>query len=223
MGIACGSVLAQSESDPLEPVNRVVFKFNDTVDRWFLKPVSKTYRAVLPDYFEETIARFFGNLGDVGNAANSLLQGKIDQAANDTARVLINTTIGVGGLFDVADPWGFKKNDSETFGQTLGVWGVPDGPYLVLPLLGPSTLRDTVGRVGDYYTDPINWLEDEEAQLAFNVVEIVSIRAELLDAERIISGDRYNFIRDIYLQRQAYLLNDGAVEDDFGDDLDFLD
>ena len=220
----CASTENRSSSeDPLEPINRAVFGFNDAVDGVVLKPVAQGYRKVTPDYFEETFARFFGNIGDVGNSANALLQGKFSQAGNDGARVLINTTFGIGGLFDIAEPWGFEKSDGEDFGQTLAVWGVGRGPYVVLPILGPSSARGSVGLVGDYFLDPVSYIDDDETRIGLTALETVTIRAGLLDAEALVSGDRYTFIREAYLQRRQFLINDGQVEDDFGEDLDFLD
>lgn len=212
-----------AEDDPLEPVNRAVFAFNETADRWLLKPLAKGYRKVTPDYFEETVTRFFANLSDVGSAANSLLQGKPADAGNYSARFLINTTVGVGGLFDVAEPWGFEPGDGEDLGQTFAVWGIPSGPYLVLPLLGPSSMRDGIGRVGDHYSDPVSWLEHDRSRSQLTALEVISLRANLLNADGLVSGDRYRFVKDAWQQRRDYLINDGAVQDDFGDDLDFLD
>lgn len=207
--------------DPWESWNRPVTSFNDGVDRVLLKPVAKGYRFVMPDVGEKAVDRFFDNLGEVSNLVNNLLQGQPGQAMNSTGRFLVNSTLGVGGFFEVANSMGMEKQDSEDFGQTLGVWGVKSGPYLVIPFLGPSTLRDTPSRVVDWQLDPVNYVEDEATQYSLNGVDLIQTRATLLDSEALISGDRYLFIRDAYLQRREYLVKDGATDDDDVDD--FLD
>lgn len=217
-----GQVLADSSAseetqDPWEGFNRKVFVFNDTLDTYALKPVAKGYRAITPDPVEDGVSRMFSNVGEIVNVVNDLLQGKFRQAGNDTGRFLVNTTIGLVGFFDVADDLGMPKNEGEDFGQTLGVWGVGEGPYLVLPLLGPSTLRDGPAKFVDFLVDPISEIDHVPTRNQILGVEVVSGRADLLKAEELISGDKYSFIRDVYLQRREYLLNDGQVEDDFGD------
>ena len=142
-GCASSVALNKPISDPFEPVNRAVFSFNDKVDRWALKPVATGYRKVTPSILRVGVNNFFGNLGDVSTAANGLLQGKVKQGLSDTARVAVNTILGFGGIVDVATGLEFEKH-FEDFGQTLGVWGVPEGPYIVLPFFGPQTLRSTV-------------------------------------------------------------------------------
>lgn len=217
-----GQVLADSSAseetqDPWEGFNRKVFVFNDTLDTYALKPVAKGYRAITPDPVEDGVSRMFSNVGEIVNVVNDLLQGKFRQAGNDTGRFLVNTTIGLVGFFDVADDLGMPKNEGEDFGQTLGVWGVGEGPYLVLPLLGPSTLRDGPAKFVDFLVDPISEIDHVPTRNQILGVGVVSGRADLLKAEELISGDKYSFIRDVYLQRREYLLNDGQVEDDFGD------
>lgn len=217
-----GQVLADSSAseetqDPWEGFNRKVFVFNDTLDTYALKPVAKGYRAITPDPVEDGVSRMFSNVGEIVNVVNDLLQGKFRQAGNDTGRFLVNTTIGLVGFFDVADDLGMPKNEGEDFGQTLGVWGVGEGPYLVLPLLGPSTLRDGPAKFVDFLVDPISEIDHVPTRNQILGVDVVSGRADLLKAEELISGDKYSFIRDVYLQRREYLLNDGQVEDDFGD------
>ena len=203
--------------DPWEGFNRKVYVFNDTLDTYALKPVAKGYRAVTPDPVEDGIARMFSNLGEIVNVANDLLQGKFRQAGNDTGRFLINTTVGLIGFFDVAQHAGMPKSDGEDFGQTLGTWGVGSGPYIVIPLFGPSTLRDGPSKLVDQLINPINEIDHVPTRNTVYAVSFISLRAELLKAEELISGDKYSFIRDAYLQRREYLLNDGNVEDDFGD------
>lgn len=202
--------------DPWEGFNRKVFVFNDTLDTYALKPVAKGYRAITPDPVEDGISRMFSNLGEVVNVLNDVLQGKFGQAGNDTGRFLVNTTIGLVGFFDVADNLGLPKNDGEDFGQTLGVWGVGAGPFLMLPLFGPSTLRDGPARIVDQLVNPISEVDHVPTRNTIYGVEVISTRADLLKAEELIKGDKYSFIRDVYLQRREFLLNDGEVEDDFG-------
>lgn len=212
---------AGNPDDPWEGFNRKMFAFNDTVDTYTLKPIAKGYRAVTPDPVERGISRMFSNVGEVVNVFNDLLQGKFRQAGNDTGRFVINTTIGLVGFFDVADNLGLPKNDGEDFGQTLGVWGVDSGPYLVLPLFGPSTLRDGPARVVDRFINPINEIDHVPTRNQIYGAEVISTRADLLEAEKFVRGERYSFIRDAYLQRRKFLLMDGGVEDDFGDYKDF--
>lgn len=215
-----GQVVADSSEetqDPWEGFNRKVFVFNDTLDTYGLKPIAKGYRAITPDPVEDGISRMFSNVGEIVNVVNDLLQGKFRQAGNDTGRFLVNTTVGLVGFFDVADDLGMPKNEGEDFGQTLGVWGVEDGPYVVLPFLGPSTLRDGPAKIVDFLVDPISEIDHVPTRNQILGVDVVSGRADLLKAEELIKGDKYSFIRDVYLQRREYLLKDGNVEDDFGD------
>lgn len=210
--------------DPLEGVNRAVFSFNDGLDRIILKPVAKGYRYITPNFIERGVSNFFSNLSEVGSLVNSTLQGKPSQGAKHTGRFLVNSTLGIGGLFDVAKYMNLEKMDSEDFGQTLAVWGVGSGPYIVIPFLGSSTLRGGVSIPVNTALDPLTYYpEDYKVRLGLNVLEIIDLRASLLKAEEFISGDRYLFIRDAYLQRREYLINDGKIEDDFGGDgeLDF--
>ncbi|MBL4782261.1 MAG: VacJ family lipoprotein [Porticoccaceae bacterium] len=206
------------ESDPFEGYNRAMFTFNDTADRWVLKPVARGYRFVTPDFLESGVSRMFGNLGEVLNIVNDVLQGKIGQAGNDGGRLLINSTLGIAGFFDVARHAGLEKSDGEDFGQTFGVWGAGEGAYLVLPLLGPSTLRDAPGLLLDSIFSPIAEVDHVPTRNHLYGMQVVSTRADLLEAEKLIKGDRYTFIKDVYLQRRRFLVNDGDVEDDFGDD-----
>ncbi|NQD91094.1 VacJ family lipoprotein [Pseudomonas sp. CrR25] len=203
-----------AEEDPWEGVNRAIFRFNDTLDTYALKPLAQGYQAVTPEFLEDGIHNVFGNLGDVGNLANNLLQGKFHDAGVDTGRVIFNTTFGVLGFFDVAKRMGLQKND-EDFGQTLGVWGLGSGPYVVLPLLGPSTVRDAAGKVPDAFLEPYPYMDHVPTRNLTRGVDVVDTRASLLSAEKLISGDKYIFIRNAYLQNREFKVQDGQVEDDF--------
>lgn len=205
---------AASEEDPWESFNRPIFRFNDTVDTYALKPIAQGYRAVTPQFLEDGVHNVFGNIGDVGNLANNLLQGKLHNAGVDTGRLIFNTTFGVLGFFDVAKHMGLRKND-EDFGQTLGVWGLSSGPYLVIPLLGPSTVRDATARVPDSFLTPYPYMDHVPTRNVTRGVQVVDTRANLLQAERLVSGDKYIFIRNAYLQSREFKVKDGQVEDDF--------
>jgi len=208
-------VMAQAaEEDPWEGFNRVVFRFNDTLDTYALKPLAQGYQAVTPKFLEDGVHNVFGNIGDVGNLANNLLQGKVHDAGVDTSRLLFNTTLGVLGFFDVAKKMGLNKTD-EDFGQTLGVWGLNSGPYLVLPLLGPSSVRDAVGRVPDSFLQPYPYMDHVPSRNVTRGVAVIDTRASLLSAEKLIGGDKYIFIRNAYLQNREFRVKDGDVEDDF--------
>jgi phospholipid-binding lipoprotein MlaA len=211
------------EKDPWEGFNRKVFAFNDTLDHFFLKPVAKSYRFVTPNFMETGISNFFNNVAEVPNTLNNALQWKWGKAGNSTGRLLINTTVGIGGLFDVARHAGLAKQDSESFGQTLSYWGVDQGPYIILPFLGPATMTDTVAMPADWFMDPLSYAENNKVRYGVKALDIVQTRASLLDAEKLISGDKYVFIREAYLQRREYLVKDGQVEDDFGSDLEDFD
>lgn len=206
-------VMAQSdnEADPWQGFNRAIFSFNEGLDRYAVKPVTLGYKAVTPDLVETGVSNFFDNLADLGNLFNNLLQGKLEPAGQDFARIAFNSTFGLAGVLDVATPMGIDKHN-EDFGQTLGYWGMGSGPYLVLPFFGPSNLRDTAGLAVDISTSPVGKLEDDSARYLLMALQVVDTRSRLLDAEKLITGDRYNFMRDAYLQRREFLINDGVVE-----------
>jgi phospholipid-binding lipoprotein MlaA len=203
-----------AEEDPWEGVNRGIFRFNDTLDTYALKPLAQGYQAVTPQFLEDGIHNVFGNIGDVTNLANNLLQGKVHDAGVDTTRLIFNTTFGLLGFFDVAKHMGLQKSD-EDFGQTLGAWGVGSGPYVVLPLLGPSTLRDAPARIPDSFLNVYPYIDHVPTRNVTFAVDIVDTRASLLDAEKMISGDKYVFLRNAYLQNREFRVKDGQVEDDF--------
>jgi len=204
--------------DPLEPFNRGMQKFNDTMDDYLMKPVAKGYQWITPAFVDQGVSNFFSNVGDIAVTVNDLLQLKLKHSGQDAARFLVNTTVGVGGLVDVASKIGLEKHN-EDFGQTLAVWGVPEGFYLVLPFLGPSTPRDAVGSVADGFMNPISYTIFP-ARIALYGLKTVDMRADLLSASEILDEaalDRYEFIRNAYLQRREYLIYDGEppIEDDF--------
>jgi phospholipid-binding lipoprotein MlaA len=209
--LSASAVQAQQENDPWEGFNRAMFSFNDGLDRAVIKPVTQGYRYVTPEIAQTGVNNFFENLKDVRTLFNNLLQGKVHNALEDFVRITYNTTFGLGGLIDVATPFGMAKNN-EDFGQTLGYWGMSSGPYVVLPLFGPSTVRDTVGMVPDWHLNPVNYVDDRATRNSLRALNLIDTRSQLLDAERIISGDRYIFIRDAYLQRREYLINDGVMD-----------
>ncbi|AZE10348.1 Outer-membrane-phospholipid-binding lipoprotein MlaA [Pseudomonas chlororaphis subsp. aureofaciens] len=214
-GMLLVPVLAHAaEDDPWESINRPIFTFNDTIDTYALKPLAKGYQAVTPQFLEDGIHNFFRNIGDVGNLANDILQAKPHAAAVDTARLLMNTTIGVAGFFDVSTKMGLQRND-EDFGQTLGYWGVGSGPYVMLPFFGPSTLRDAPAKYVDSFTDGYRYVSDVPVRNSVFALEVVDTRASLLSSEKLISGDKYTFIRNAYLQNREFKVKDGKVEDDF--------
>jgi phospholipid-binding lipoprotein MlaA len=207
-----GGCATTNPRDPLEPVNRAVYHFNDTVDNAVIRPIAQGYRAVLPSFVRTGVSNFFANIGDVLIALNNLLQGKVVNALSDVGRVLVNTTVGLAGFFDVATPFGMEKHN-EDFGQTLGYWGVGNGPYLVLPILGPSTLRDTVGTFAGAKLDPVGYVRSMSLRNSLWGTRLLSQRADLLDTSRLLetaSLDPYEFLRDAYLQRRRNLIYDGV-------------
>lgn len=226
----CATVPSEDRhpADPFERYNRAVFAFNDSLDRAVLKPTAEVY-SELPQPVRTGVGNFFSNLDDFRVAFNNALQGKFHDAASDTARILFNSTFGILGLIDVASPMGLPKHN-EDFGQTLGVWGVPSGPYLQIPFLGPSSARDGPALAVDFYTNPRNYTLGDQRELRDNfwallVLDVVNIRAGLLATEDLLaaySDDRYVAVRDLWLQRREFLVRDGAVVDD-GDWLDELD
>ena len=206
-----GTSSTHTPADPWEGFNRQVYAFNDVVDRWTLKPVARAYEAITPEFVRNGIGNFFDNLTYPATIVNQLLQGKPGMAARDTGRLLMNTLFGVGGLVDVASRAGLPEND-EDFGQTLAVWGVPSGPYLVLPFLGPSSVRDTPSSFAEYFVDPLTYADLHwEEVWALRAVEIVDARARLLPLEPTLERtfDPYAFVRDAWLQRRAYEIYDG--------------
>ncbi len=222
----CASVPGKpSADDPFERVNRTTYAFNDAVDRALLKPVAKGYRRYVPQFMRTGVTNFITNLAYPTTIVNSALQLKLKDAVSDTGRFVLNSTLGLGGLLDPATDAGLARND-EDFGQTLGRWGMPSGPYLMLPFLGPSTLRDAPSLYVDSQTDLRRHLGDNSLELGLAGLSIIDRRARLIPAEQALEGafDRYALIRNAYLQRREYLVLDGNVpEESLEDELLFDD
>lgn len=206
------------DRDPLQQLNRTVYELNfEILDPALIKPLATLYDRLTPRPVRIGINNFFSNLDEIPNAVNSLLQGKIGQAANDTGRFIVNSVFGLGGVFDIATDAGMQPSQGEDFGQTLAVWGVSEGPYLMLPFLGPSTLRDAPSNVLDSFLDPFAYNDNYGMRAGIKAIDIVALRAELLGIDDVMSGDKYIFVRDVYLQNREYVIADGAIEDDFDD------
>ena len=208
---ADGAQAANVNNDPFEKVNRVVYTVNDKVDRAVFKPLAQGYEFVFPEVVRSCISNVFGNISDVPASLNNLLQGKVKEASSDVCRIGVNSVVGIGGCFDIASKWGFEKHN-EDFGQTLGVWGVPSGPYVVLPLFGPSTVRDAPALVVDAYSDPTRYITFVAPRNILYGVRLVDKRAQALDTTNFIDNaalDPYVFVRDAFLSRRRSLINDG--------------
>ena len=209
--------------DPFESTNRQIYKFNEGVDKVVLKPAGQAYAYILPDIVEEGVGNFFDNLSYPNTVVNQFLQGKPGEGLTALGRLGLNTTIGIGGVFDVASGIGLKA-DREDFGQTLSAWGVGSGPYLMVPILGGSTFRDGVGQVAALPLLPQNWVGNGQTLvLGLAAGSAVETSASLLDARELVTGDRYLFTRDAYLQRRQFLISDGVQEEEdpfLDDDID---
>ena len=210
-----------SDNDPLEPMNRVIFGFNEVVDDNILEPVAKGYRYVTPDPVERSVSNFFNNLGEINTIINSALQLKLDKTITSSSRLAINSTVGVLGLFDVATSLGIQR-EREDFGQTLGFYGISSGPYLVLPFFGPSSFRDAPGFYADVMMEksisPVYTELHHEERQAIQATNVIDTRANLLKATKILdtaAKDKYIFLRESYLQRRAKLVTDGKDVQDF--------
>ena len=206
-------------ADPFESTNRIVFEISDDLDTMIIRPVAEIYRDVTPRFIKNSVTNFFYNLSEVDTIINQLLQGKIVLAGQDSLRFLINSTIGIVGFVDVATRVGFERHD-EDFGQTLGYWGVPAGPYVFLPLIGPSTIRDSFSKPTSWFLSGNLSVSDEEAKIFINLLDAVETRERLLVAEKLIVGDKYEFVKSVYLQTRNDLVFDGEVEDEFLTDLE---
>ncbi|MES2960500.1 MAG: VacJ family lipoprotein [Pseudomonadota bacterium] len=213
--VVAGATHAQSSNDPLEGWNRAVFGFNEGVDAAVLKPVATAYTTVVPELARSGVSNFFNNFRDGWSAINQLLQGKPVAAAQMSMRVATNTLFGIAGIFDVASDLGIERQ-SEDFGQTLGRWGLPAGPYLVLPLLGPSSVRDTTALPLDLSWSAATLTSDSGARAGITTLALIDTRAGLLGASRLVDGialDKYVFIRDGYLTRRRSQVHDGDPPD----------
>ena len=213
----CATVDTPDPRDPWEGWNRNVQSFNDGLDDYAMKPVAKGYRWIMPTFADRAVTNVFSNIDDIGVFINDFLQGKFAQSGKDAGRFVVNTTAGIGGLFDVASMINLPKN-REDFGQTLGVWGVPTGPYLVLPLFGPSSPRGVVGIVGDAAMNPITYIGSPYISGGLFALNAIDMRADNLSTERIADEaavfGRYEFFRDAYLAQRRYLVLDGNVPED---------
>ncbi|SOZ39331.1 MlaA family lipoprotein [Cupriavidus neocaledonicus] len=217
----CATGPQASPDDPLEPMNRAIFTVNDKLDQYVATPVAKGYRAATPEPVRTAVSNFYSNLADIGNFANNLLQGKGVAAAESFMRVAMNSVLGLGGLIDIATPAGLAKH-AQDFGLTLGTWGVPSGPYLVLPVFGPSSLRDGAGLYVNFWFDPTTYAEPAVRNSLFGM-NVIDVRTNLLGATdllKLAALDRYAFVRDAYLQRRRYLLGENTALPDYGDDED---
>ena len=210
-----------AEYDPWEGYNRGVFVLNDSLDQVIFKPVAKFYRTITPNPVKTGVRNFYSNLEDLPTAVNNILQGKIITAGSDLLRVVINTTFGIGGLFDVAGHFGLEKHE-EDLGQTLAVWGVGAGPYFVIPLLGPSTVRDFPARLISYVINPLAYIDDNSTRQVLLAIDFVQQREYFLDQEqtvRKLPPDFYTSLRQYYLNRREFLISDGVMAaTDFGDE-----
>lgn len=215
LALVSGCATMHSQVDPLEPVNRAMFDVNEVADKWVMKPIADTYVAVIPKLIRTGVSNVFNNIEDAFSGVNALLQGKSDKAGNDFGRVLVNSFV-MGGIFDIASDLGIERG-GEDFGQTFGVWGFPQGPYLFVPFIGPTTVRDGTGLIVRVYTGPTNWISDVAVRNSLWGLGAVDIRAGASDALSIAETaalDKYRFIRDAYLQRRQYLLYDGKPPPD---------
>ena len=217
-----GNIYSDQVRDPFEDFNRKTFNFNERIDEKVLKPIAKTY-SKLPPNVKNGVSNFFNNLEDVETSINQFLQGKPKKSLNDITRFFINSTIGLGGFIDVASKIGLERNE-EDFGQTLAVWGVGQGPYIMLPGLGPSTLRDTLSRPVSSFSSVTFHMTDTDVNITLKVIDAIETREKLLDIESLLTGDKYAFVKDAYIQSINYEIKDGIdIKDDFIDDMeDFL-
>ena len=213
-------ISADEINDPFEDINRVTHNINDTLDNAIAKPVAEVYGEITPEFIQNRVTRFFKNLAEIDTFINQLLQGKPKLALNDFGRFTINSTIGLFGLFDPASKLGLQAHD-EDFGQTLGVWGVPDGPYIVLPVIGPSNARDLLSRPISSFLSGTFAMTDTDVKITLTLLDAIETRERYLDFEAMMTGDVYTFMKDAYVQSRDYEILDGEVEDDdFLEDFD---
>ena len=213
-------IFGEEIDDPFEDLNRDIFIFNEKLDEKLLKPAALTYRKVTPQFARTGVTNFFNNLEEIDTTINQVLQGEIKYAFNDASRFVINSTIGLLGLIDVASKMGLERH-KEDFGQTLGVWGFNSGPYIMIPFLGPSNPRDLLSRPISSFLSGTFAMEDNDVKLTLIGIDALETRERLLDAETLIIGDKYIFVKDAYVQSREYEINNGSTEDDeFLDDMD---
>ncbi len=212
----CATTASLDERDPLENFNRGVYSFNQTMDEIIFNPISKLYKAITPDIIEKGVSNFFSNLGDLSVIANEILQLKFDKAASDVSRVLINSTIGLLGFFDISSEIGLPKHN-EDFGQTLAQWGFKSGPYIVVPFFGPATLRDLSALVIDKgMLNPMFYLEDDMTKAGLLTLNYVDFKSRFSNRNDLIGAaslDEYEFIKNAYFEKRAYEINDGKIND----------
>ena len=213
-------IFGEEIDDPFEDLNRDIFIFNEKLDEKLLKPAALTYRKVTPQFARTGVTNFFNNLEEIDTTINQVLQGEIKYAFNDASRFVINSTIGLLGLIDVASKMGLQRHE-EDFGQTLGVWGFNSGPYIMIPFLGPSNPRDLLSRPISSFLSGTFAMEDNDVKLTLIGIDALETRERLLDAETLIIGDKYIFVKDAYVQSREYEINNGStVNDEFLDDMD---
>ena len=213
-------IFGEEINDPFEDLNRDIFIFNEKLDEKLLKPAALTYRKVTPQFARTGVTNFFNNLEEIDTTINQVLQGEIKYAFNDAGRFVINSTIGLFGLIDVASKIGLERHE-EDFGQTLGVWGFNSGTYIMIPFLGPSNTRDLLSRPISSFLSGTFAMEDNDVKLTLVGIDALETRERLLDAETLIIGDKYIFVKDAYLQSREYEINNGSTEDDeFLDDME---
>ena len=214
------SPLSHAENDPFEGINKKTHNLNQTLDLQLASPVARFYKRITPDLLERGITNFTRNIEDLSIAVNNILQGKVNEGVSDLFRFTINSTLGVAGFIDVSTGLGFEKHD-EDFGQTLAVWGVNEGPYIVLPGLGPSTLRDTLAMIPDSFLTPLWLIDHDRTSYSLTAIDLVDTRARYLGLESVVIGDEYLFYKDAYLQSREFEVKDGEIEDDFDEFDDF--
>ena len=213
-------IFGEEINDPFEDLNRDIFIFNEKLDEKLLKPAALSYRKVTPQFARTGVTNFFNNLEEIDTTINQVLQGEIKYAFNDAGRFVINSTIGLFGLIDVASKMGLEKHE-EDFGQTLGVWGFDSGPYIMIPFLGPSNPRDLLSRPISSFLSGTFAMEDNDVKITLVGIDALETRERLLDAETLIIGDKYIFVKDAYIQSREYEINNGSTEDDeFLDDME---
>ena len=218
--IIFSTTIFSTEVDPFQEINEKTHNFNLVLDKQLATPVARIYKKVTPDLVEKSITNFTHNIEDISIAINNILQGKINNGISDLLRFTINSSLGVLGFFDVASNLGFEKHD-EDFGQTLATWGMGAGPYIVLPGLGPSNLRDTLSMLPDAFLTPLYVIDHDRTSYSLTAIDIVETRARYLGLESVVIGDDYLFYRDAYLQSREFDILDGEVSEEFDEFDDF--